>query len=150
MQDGDSTAIIQLMFSSTVLWTLHRGGMCFFLFCCISVTSKCTKENPTKPREAFPVRANISQHVTHGYRNGNLRFDRTHFIFSCVISDRCLRGLISVPRSLLLFTWETDTFLNAYNCREEQTRLFDLPCCHTGFSGGGGWRYNNVLNVILF
>lgn len=93
------------------------------------ISHKATKSRP-------PVCADISEHVTHGSWNCNLHFDRMHFIFSCVISNRCLRVLISVPRSLLLLTWETDTFLNAYNCREERTRPFDLSCGRTGFQWG--------------
>lgn len=91
---------------------------------------------PQSHKSRPPVCADISEHVTHGSWNCNLHFDRMHFIFSCVISNRCLRVLISVPRSLLLLTWETDTFLNAYNCREERTRPFDLSCGHTGFQRG--------------
>lgn len=37
------------------------------------------------------------------------------------------RALISVPRSLLLLTWETDTFLNASNWPEEPTRAPTFP-----------------------
>lgn len=81
-------------------------------------------------------------------------FDKMHFIFSCVISNQCLWVLISVPRSLLLLTWETDTFLNAYNCPGELTWPSDLSCRHTGFQWGGGsfiiQRYYNVFNINLF
>lgn len=59
-------------------------------------------------------------------------FDKMRFIFSCVISNQSLRVLISVPRSLLLLTWETDTFLNAYNCLEEPAWPFYLSSGHTG------------------
>lgn len=91
---------------------------------------------PQSNKTLAPVCADISEHLTHGSRNCNLHFDRMHFIFSCVISNQCLRVLISVPRSLLLLTWETDTFLNAYNCREALTRPSDLFCSHTGFQWG--------------
>lgn len=76
---------------------------------------------PTIPQELAPVYAGISEYVTHGSWNCNFHFDKMHFIFSCVISNQCLWVLISVPRSLLLLTWETDTFLNAFNCLEKLT-----------------------------
>lgn len=155
--------------SSTSHWTLHGRGSgcwaCFSFFFCqflfqptwrqfllykestwiISfhyISHKATKSRP-------PVCADISEHVTHGSWNCNLHFDRMHFIFSCVISNRCLWVLISVPRSLLLLTWETDTFLNAYNCREQRTRPFDL---FFQVSSGGSLavqRYYSVFNINL-
>lgn len=107
---------------------------------------------PTKPQELAPVCTNISTHVTHGSWNCNLHFDKMHFIFSCVASNRCLRVLISVPRSLLLLTWETDTFLNAYNCLEELTwTLWPFLWWHR-FSVGDTWWYEGItaLSLIIY
>lgn len=101
---------------------------------------------PTKPQELAPVCADISECVTHRSWNCNVHFDEMHFIFSCVISNRCLRVLISVPRSLLLLTWETDTFLNACNCLGKWTWTLDLPCSYTGFP----WEKLHYTKVLHF
>lgn len=107
--------------------------------------------DPTKPRELAPVDTDISEHVTHGSWNCNLPFDKIHFIFSCVISNRCLRGLISVPRSLLLLTWETDTFLNAHNSLQELTwTLWPIPVVTQGFQRETLYYTKCIIPLLYF
>lgn len=102
---------------------------------------------PTKPKKLAPVYADMSEHVTHGSWECNLHFDKMHFIFSSVISNRCLRVLISVPRSLLLLTWETDTFLNAYKLpRGVNMTVWPFPRSHR-FSE---FDYTKSISLFLF
>lgn len=62
------------------------------------------------------------------------------------------RALISVLRSLLLLTWETDTFLNASNWPEEPTRAPTFPAVADIFKDRGlvtQRSYDNYCKLFL-
>lgn len=59
------------------------------------------------------------------------------------------RALISVPRSRLLLTWETDTFLNASNWPEEPTWAATFPAVADIFKDWGGFGHTKLLGKPL-
>lgn len=102
-----------------------------------------------RSHESRPLSPAIFQSVvTHGFWNCNLHFDGTCFIFSCLISNVAFRCW-SVPRSRLLLTWETDTFLNASNCQEEPTWTFRPFLRSHRFSEKNTWLRHNI-SIIFF
>lgn len=89
---------------------------------------------------------------THGLGNCNLHLDKMHLFLAVQHLTNASWALISVPRLLLLLTWETDTFLNASNWPEEPTRAPTFPAVTDIFKDRGlvtQRSYNNYCKRFL-